>query len=709
MARWTPLALGCLAAAALLLETTAAWGSGGVHRRTGDGYTVQVDTRWADGGGYHPVRVSITPLQATGEHTFTVRITVRTYEDYWQPPRTTSVTQNIDLPAHTGNQAALPTTATISVPQLGSWASYSIDIWEDGEYRPRLSLLNVPVPNAIGGTYYYGGGAESIATLMVIEPAPSGVATTSMNLTQIAANAGNAQMYGFSLPPEELSDRWIDYTSVDIVCLRQSDLLSLVQARPARWNALRQWVSAGGNLWVYDLGDSMPQLAEIEQALGYLPADSADQKPTDRGWGQVRRNEDWWQQAQGGVVYGPGGMVKPQPVTPPPLNPQTTPQGKFLPAVFRRPLGLGEVMVIGAAHHPTRSGNVVWGEVFAAAGTHRTLWSTRHGLSLYRNNDDYWDFLIPGVGLVPVTTFQVLITLFVLAIGPANYYLLRRFGRLHLLIVSAPVFAVLVTLGLFGYALVSDGFSIRVRARTFTRIDQTRGEAATWSRLSYYAGLAPSDGLRFPKDVAVLPLDPAIGRGGETSSYREVAWGDSQQLTSGWLGSRRLTQFVTVRARKTNYSLKVQESSGGQPPTVENNLRTAVSQLLLSDSQGQVFFGENIKPGEKVLLQPDTPQRSKRLDMHQVLLANRPMRPQEIDTSAMQSSRWMWGWGGLGAPSQATGCLELALDQVEAHLIGQTPLPKRSYVAMVSRSPEVDFGLESAEEDSSFHVILGHW
>ncbi|MCH8046597.1 MAG: hypothetical protein IID44_23060 [Planctomycetes bacterium] len=45
---------------------------------------------------------------------------------------------------------------------------------------------------------------------------------------------------------------------------------------------------------------------------------------------------------------------------------------------------------------------------------------------------------------------------------------------------------------------------------------------------------------------------------------------------------------------------------------------------------------------------------------------------------------------------------------VQAWLTGGQ-MDRRSYVAIVDRSPEVELGLESAQEEASFHVIVGRW
>ena len=128
-----------------------------------------------------------------------------------------------------------------------------------------------------------------------------------------------------------------------------------------------------------------------------------------------------------------------------------------------------------------------------------------------------WRFLEvsrPRRGAVPVVSFEVLITLFALAIGPINYLLLRRWKRLHLLVVTVPLGATAVTFALFGYALLTDGLGTRLRVRSLTRIDQHRGEAITWARLSYYSGLSPRGGLEFPTTSWSCPaiLFPVTGR-----------------------------------------------------------------------------------------------------------------------------------------------------------------------------------------------------
>ena len=88
------------------------------------------------------------------------------------------------------------------------------------------------------------------------------------------------------------------------------------------------------------------------------------------------------------------------------------------------------------------------------------MWYKRHGMSLHRTNDDFWNCLVPGVGMAPVVSFVLLISLFAIFIGPVNYWVLSRARRLYLLLLTVPLGAAVVTIALFAYALLTDGLAL---------------------------------------------------------------------------------------------------------------------------------------------------------------------------------------------------------------------------------------------------------
>ena len=254
-------------------------------------------------------------------------------------------------------------------------------------------------------------------------------------------------------------------------------------------------------------------------------------------------------------VYTTGGQ--PEPPLPAPAKTPFCPRG---------PAGLGVIVAI-ASDNPFPGQDTDWIWIFNSVPRSHWMWYQRNGFSLHRENADYWTFLIPGVGEAPALSFLILVSLFAVVIGPVNYLLLGKTGRYYLLLITVPVGALLVTGGLFAYAIVTDGLGVKLRARSFTDLDQHSGRAVAWSRQSYYAAIAPSRGLTFPGDATVFPILYQPGQrfsGGERPDNR-LDWDDQQNLTRGYITSRTTTQFMVLRATQSQAKLAVTRGPLGRP------------------------------------------------------------------------------------------------------------------------------------------------
>jgi len=394
--------------------------------------------------------------------------------------------------------------------------------------------------------------------------------------------------------------------------------------------------------------------------------------------------------------------------------PEQAPKARPFPPLradfFLHEYELGRIVAVGPAD-PFPGTPEKWSWVLASLGN-RLLWDDRHGMSTTSNNAEFWNFLIPGVGLAPVFSFEVLITLFVLGIGPANYLLLRRWKRLHFLIVTVPLSAGAITLALFGYALVSDGLGTRLRVRSFTRLDQARGQAACWARLSYYCGLAPGGGLRFPDDVAVNLLEAMPGE--YFTVGREVLWTDQQWFARGWLASRTPMQLLTIRSRPTGARLIVTEGTAAGV-SVENRLGTRIAELLVCTEGGRFFATSDLDRDATAELEPvDRAAAFDRLSA--IGRENAPAFPRDLDPAAIRdlsgSPYYRRARMGIYAPGFRPGELRTGLleDSMRALLRpGGGALAPRGYLAIVERSPEVVSGTPSAREEAGFHLIHGTW
>ena len=352
-----------------------------------------------------------------------------------------------------------------------------------------------------------------------------------------------------------------------------------------------------------------------------------------------------------------------------------------------------------------------WNWILKTLQTDRWMWSKRHGMSPVRRNPDFWDFLVPGVGLAPVNSFRVIITLFVLLIGPVNFILLKRWQRQNWILFTVPAAALLITLSLIGYALLTDGISVRARTRSITLVDQQAAHAVTWERQSYYAGLAPSGGLSFPADVAVFPLDAdPIARFGGRGQPREVSWGQEQRLQQGYLGSRNTAQFLLQRSRPSELGLEVNRDPDGTV-MVKNKLHGEILHLLLRDNAGRYFIAEQIADEDSAALTAVEVAEFRRRTQEWVA-GHYPSFPAGVDVNMIfQNSGTSWRWTNanshLSHPEMRNNRSESLVGDYTRQ--GGSNLPKCRYLAVMGRGSEVPLGVHAAKERDSFYLIVGRW
>jgi hypothetical protein len=483
----------------------------------------------------------------------------------------------------------------------------------------------------------------------------------------------------------------------------------MASVHPQTWEALRTWHRTGTTLGVYGVGSDYEHVSRLEKLMD-LPAGGDAVGGKLAGWERPRSGN--FRETVRALEYaGSNYNAK---------STKEVPEKTMAPAddapFMWRSAGQGQLVAI-ASENPFPGTTQFWSAIFNSIASRHWLWYQRHGISLMTENEEFWNFLIPGIGRAPVFSFLALISLFAIVIGPVNYLLLHRRGRLYLLLVTVPVGALLVTGGLFLYATLADGLGVRARVRSVTDIDQRRGQSISWSRHSYYAGLAPSGGLVFPADAAVYPIDhwPTSGMGMEDAT-REIRWGDDQRLVSGYFLSRTSSQLLVVEPRETTAGLRILEPDGDEPVQVVNELGASIRRLMVCDSQGRHHAGSEIAVNVTSNLEP-ADLAAESTQWWTLLNAHRPEYPEGFTPSQLENVMGIFGspfrYSNTLAPaSLKTGTLELTLGGVLAKgpagkdFTGMRP---RSYVAVVERPPLVSLGVESAEELAGLHVIVGSW
>jgi hypothetical protein len=708
-----------------------------VSRRSG--LRLEFDTRWVNNYGYRPIRVRVkSPKPTTADHLITIRLYAGSSD--WRAG-STGVEQDFNMPM--GSTSA---ETVIDCPQYYSGHRYWWDAWVDGVKDDDLSVN------------MYTAWQFTAAN-------PGNPTSTNLKFLMLSSSQHGYQVFNpranlfeaLGLELGDLPERWIDYTSFDVISLTPAELIAVASKRPKAFEAISRWVRSGGQLWVGDAGPDWERLGGVERLLGMEAGNSDD--ISQRGWKPVEFRSRRGRNRSKTFIHLPTGasrVVRDPAVMAQlerdadwtvaqdarPRNDDAADRGKR-PAdssewFVQRRFGFGtvrgfrgvevpaeiELMLMGFGVSPPDSSRPPT-SLQIAMNTMRS-WESRHGMRPEAANLDFANFLVPGVGQAPVTEFRVLITLFVLAIGPANYWLLKRTNRLHLLVLTVPLLAAVLTVGLFGYALLSDGLGTLVRVRSVTTLDQRTGDAVCWARLSYYAGLAPSRGLVMPDDVAVYPILSGWNEGADPSRFdvaRMMEWqpaaagaAGEQRLSQGWLRSRTPTQFLTVRARRSPYRLSLAPAEDRL--TAKNELGTAIHYVAASDEQGNFFVGQDIGEHATQELQSAT-QLDVLKKLRPLVVENEPEMPAALveESTALvemqrQQRRWYLNRYGMDYSTERLAGNLLSDSVTELVGIGGGPaldLPPRSYVAITETGPEVAIGVPSAKLEASFHVVLGKW
>jgi hypothetical protein len=650
--------------------------------------------------GYRPIQFTARSQQPVASDR---QIRIEFHAGTWgYRSRSMTITQRLTIPR--GQREA---SARGLFPQYQDWQICGWETVIEGGRDEELSFEQFPFSNQQMG---YGVSAMLIAE--------GGTPWQNQSALQALANVTSPHIR----QPDELPETWLEYSCYDIVAVDAALLPKITAGAPRRREALTRWLRSGGNLWVFDCGNDWQRLPGVEGLLEFREekarsADNDDGTVTDsasppRGWRFAPLNERALDPIEGALVlsgYNLGEPVEKKPRSTEPAtageqvlqaiisaanNRQVTSENVFAIREF----GLGVVAAFRASSNGLTGANAVTA-VQQSVLLPRVTATSRFGNKPDEANVEFNNWLIPGVGVAPVGMFQFLITLFALAIGPLNYWWLKRRKKLPLLLATVPATAAAVTFLLLAYGTLSDGLGTRVRARSLTLIDQRSGEATTWGRLSYFAGVQPRAGFTFPTDVAVYPVlsNWSVGRYGNARELeRTMSWGRSQRLTGGWLPSRTPTQYLSIAARPSKKLLDIKPTADGMQ--VDNRLDVTVTHLVVQDRNGTLYWLEDLPAGErKVAAKADALDVSG--SIRQLFADNYPEFPPGAEPSVYGSGYSGW--------AMSQGLLEANLEAINS------PMVERwidgSYIAVTERGVELDLGLADVREEASFHVVRGLW
>lgn len=738
-----------LAVVALVLATTAsAWGQnrGVVNfpasgKKAKSGLTMTINTNWVQNSGYRPIWVTLNTANGAPTPADRVLTVELSGSDQWQWRNRKTISAVVELP-----QGATTATTEIAVPATGLWYQMSVNTYEDGtqlkdlstgnqggvtisdgiydasESFPTILLVDSDAPNRNQRTSWYNEQVKLVLDTKATPPIPD----LRLLINEVGSSAHGAinglvgggqnglivmnALWSLGrvdiLNPSEMPQQWISLTSVDLLFISLPDLRDMKTNQAPQFTALTEWVRCGGNLIVTELGSGENSLAKDKAELGKLlgmPPPGRDDDWVERSPYARRAGLD---QLRTRGYYG-NNYIASYVAEDGTFRAGTDPRGNQpLPNVTMRTWQSGLVVSIEGDPFP---GDVrQWRDLLDRIGADRWMWFQRNGLSQLRGNQHYWHFMIPGVGQAPVTSFMVMISLFVIVIGPVNYLLLRSAGRLNWLIVTVPTGAMLVTMALIGFALFSDGFGVKLRTRGVTLLDQRSGEAVTWSRQSYYAGLAPSSGFVFPRDTAVFEINQSPEEGGQDQVM--LISDDSQHLKRGYFRSRITHQLLVVRPSETKLKLAITEQ--GDSLVVENLLEADIKQAVITGKNAKnLYTVSDLKAGEKRTLAICTPKQAGEIrDLLSEYDLELPIGFNQQAYNLSNRYRNQYYYQQIPeesiAVSYATSRLERELnDAVRSGFPGDP----YTYEALVERTPLTPVGVPRYRSEQSVEVVRGKW
>ena len=359
--------------------------------------------------------------------------------------------------------------------------------------------------------------------------------------------------------------------------------------------------------------------------------------------------------------------------------------------------------------YPFPGSEALWNASFAVSQTNLGT-SNKLGSDLIKGDNNFWRWLIEDVGKPPVYTFVGVITLFVLLVGPASYYVFYYLRRLYMFFVFAPVMAFVCTVGIGVYAIWGDGFGTLARIRCLTVLNDA-GDGTTWTRQTYFCGLRPRDGAVWNRDWAVYPLfsppstDDRLPDATSQPVESRIVQTDTETRFDGqFIPSRKQVQFLANRPINDVGTL----AATGEKDSfsVRNNSSFDFSVLLFADANGDMWKLSDIPSGAVADAEAMHPVEASR-EITSIYISNAPELP--IGYEDASRNRWLT----MGRQPRKKRPTFISLNDggiAEAYfrkrLLEASNLGEGAFVA-VAELPDDAIAIEGGVSAGSIHLVLG--
>ena len=259
--------------------------------------------------------------------------------------------------------------------------------------------------------------------------------------------------------------------------------------------------------------------------------------------------------------------------------------------------------------------------------------------------------------------------------------------------------ALLATLGLFLYALISDGTETMVRAQQLTWLDLQNSQMVHHDRQTYFPVMAKEPGISVPSDVAFFPLlhsptgfQYGYRRQGSTN-YRGsiVASSDEQSFQGLFFSPRRQRQYLSVGVTQNGLTGKTGTFNfRPEDAVVSSALPFDLEQLVVRDTQGRYWLTRNVASGSSQKMLPS--------DSRVLSDTLKPFRSLPTEGPRLHRSYY----AGVNGQSSGTE-VNLMERRLRAWL---KRMPRGTFLAITQIDPD-RVGLQQYRLVDSVHVVMG--
>ncbi|UDQ99059.1 hypothetical protein AAEX28_03000 [Lentisphaerota bacterium WC36G] len=197
------------------------------------------------------------------------------------------------------------------------------------------------------------------------------------------------------------------------------------------------------------------------------------------------------------------------------------------------------------------------------------------------------------------TVLVSIIVVFALIAGPVSFIYLAIKKRKILIIWITPVVAVIFSSMIIIYSVTAEGLHARIRAVSYTFLDENKQLATTLGVHGYYCPIVPKS-LQYDNNCEIISTNHSYFH--FKNNAHSIDWTGEQLLTDNWI-KPRIESYLRIRKSEKRLEKLSIVSQDREKLVVINGLGTALKELAVRTKDGSYYKSDSvIKAGEKATL-----------------------------------------------------------------------------------------------------------